>query len=72
MFGRPVLARTMRRRVFAPWTGNQWLPGEGPSRGVGTAVNPTIREEVESGRVPGMFLDAVEEAFSEAFPKRGL
>ena len=68
VFGRPVAASSMRRRVFPPWQGNQWNAGEGPARGVGYAVQPTIRENVN--HVWDTYTDRLEDAFAGAFPTK--
>lgn len=68
LFGRPVAASSMSRRVFPPWKGNQWDAGDGPARGVGYAVQPTIRENVE--KIAETYTDRIEDAFAGAFPER--
>lgn len=44
VFGRRMSQSRFRRRVFPPWSGNQWNKDEGPAAGVGYAVHPTIRD----------------------------
>ncbi len=67
VYGRTRLASRMKRRVFPPWTGNQWHPGEGPGKGVGTAIQPVLRERQAWTR--DHYLDYLETAFKkEAFP----
>ena len=68
VFGRRRLASRMKRRVFPSWTGNQWsTQGDGPKRGVGTAVQPVLRERKEWTR--DKYFDYLEIAFKrEAFP----
>lgn len=64
-----VLASSMSRRVFRPWSGNQWNPGEGPGSGVGYAVHPTIRRWVQSGLLADTYADFVLDGFEPAFPE---
>lgn len=65
---RTVRADRMSRRVFPAWTGNQWSnDGDGPAKGVGTAIQPVLRERKEWVRE--RYLDYLEAAFKkEAFP----
>lgn len=65
----PKRAATMRRRVFPPWSGNQWVPGEGPTAGVGYAVHPTIRSWVQSGRLAEAYWPNIMAAMADAFPE---
>jgi len=68
VYGHGRSAGSMRRRVFPAWTGNQWNPGgDGPGKGVGTAIQPVIRER--QGWVRDRYFDYLEAAFKkEAFP----
>ena len=68
VFGRSVLAQSMKRRVFPPWSGNQWQQGEGPPAGVGYAVHPTVRAWVQSGLLAGRYGDYLIDGFAPAFP----
>ncbi len=69
MFGRKVDASTMKRRVFPAWAGNQFTPGDGPAQGIGTAVYPSIREGVQSGRIAAEYSDHIMNALASAFPE---
>ena len=66
--GRVVGAGGMKRRVFNPWSGNQWTQGSGPDSGVGFAVFPVIREEREN--IAAEYLTHIEKAFFAAYPER--
>ena len=66
--GKVVGAGGMKRRVFNPWTGNQWTKGNGPDPGIGHAVFPVIREEKEN--IAAEYLTHIEKALFDAFPDR--
>jgi hypothetical protein len=61
VFGRRRSQATFRRRVFPPWSGNQWSAGNGPPAGVGYAVYPVIREMLP--RITDEYADRLYEAF---------
>lgn len=61
VFGRPVLARTMRRPVFRPWLGND--------EGAGYALYPTIREKLPSAEFAAAYYAALDRVYSRAFPE---
>jgi len=61
VFGRPVSAASMMRRVWQPWVGNSWTAEEG-LYGVSPAITAAIPSVVET------YSDAIDQALSEAFP----
>lgn len=61
VFGRPVLARTMRRPVFLPWLGND--------EGAGYALYPTIREKLPSAEFAAAYYAALDRVYARAFPE---
>ncbi len=65
--GHGMLASSMKRRVFRPWTGNQFVGI--PKAGVGYAVFPVIREE--RSNIAASYLSHIERAFWGAYPERG-
>jgi hypothetical protein len=62
VFGRPVPAASMRRRVWQPWVGNDWTPEEGLY-----GVSPAIREAIPS--ILETYADRVMAALAVAFPE---
>lgn len=61
VFGRPVRAGSMMRRVWQPWVGNDWTAEEGLY-----GVSPAIAEAI-----PGIldtYADHIEAALDAAFP----
>ncbi len=67
--GRGIAAASMKRRVFPPWSGNQWTPGEAPAQGVGYAVHPVLREQQE--QITAEYLTYIEKALWKAFDEMG-
>jgi hypothetical protein len=61
VFGRPVRADSMLRRVWQPWVGNDWTAEDG-LYGVSPAISAAIPTVVET------YADAIDQALSEAFP----
>lgn len=62
VFGRSVLAASMRRRVYQPWAGN--------ADDAGYALFPTLRTFTASPRFEDVYLDAITDAAAKAFPDR--
>lgn len=62
VFGRPVSAASMKRRVFKPWRGNQFTVNPGASTGY--VVQDAIRETlpIVEERWLGEVVEAIEEA----------
>ena len=65
--GHGMAAASMKKRVFRPWTGNQFVGV--PKAGVGYAVFPVIREE--QSNIAATYLSHIEKAFWRAYPERG-
>lgn len=61
VFGRPVPAEGMARRVFRPWVGTGWTPEEG-LYGVSPAIKAALPGVVET------YADRIMEALKPAFP----
>lgn len=61
VFGRERLATSMRRRVFAPWAGNQ--------ADAGYALFPTIRDVLPTPTFAQAYLDALDRVYVRAYPK---
>lgn len=61
VFGRQVLASSMKRRVFRPWRGND--------DDAGYALFPTIRRVVPSAQFQDAYVQAIDQVYAKAFPK---
>lgn len=61
VFGRPVLARNMRRRVFLPWLGND--------EDAGYALYPTIRQKLPTAEFAEAYYNAMDRVYRTAFPE---
>jgi hypothetical protein len=62
VFGRKVLAASMKRRVFRPWRGND--------DDAGYALYPTIRRVVPTPQFQDAYLEALDRVYAAAFPGR--
>ena len=65
LFGRTVLQRDMRRRVFPEWIGNRYT-GARANFGQGYVAAATLNEWVESGRVVTALDQALDQALRDA------
>lgn len=61
VFGRPVPAESMRRRVWKPWVGNDWTAEDGLY-----GVSPAIREAMPN--ILDTYADSITDALKAAFP----
>ena len=61
VFGRPVLAEGMSRRVFRPWIGADWTPESG-LYGVSPAIASSMPNIIDT------YADHIMKALSKAFP----
>lgn len=64
VFGNPIPASQMSRRVWLPWIGSNWTPEEG-LYGVSPAIVSTMPKVLET------YADAMVEALSQAFDGGG-
>lgn len=62
VFGRRVLAASMKRRVFRPWLGS--------GDEAGYALYPTIRRVVPTPQFQDAYLEALDRVYAAAFPGR--
>lgn len=62
VFGREVLASSMKRRVFRPWRGND--------ENAGYALWPTIRRVIPTPQFQDAYLEALDRVYAAAFPGR--
>lgn len=60
VFGREVLAVSMKRRVFRPWRGND--------EDAGYALWPTIRRVIPTPQFLDAYYDALDRVYAQAFP----
>ena len=64
VFGRPMSASDMSRRVWQPWIGNDWTPEEGL-----LGISPVIKTAIPS--ILETYGDRVMDALAGAFPEGG-
>lgn len=62
VFGNPIPASAMVRRVWQPWVGSNWTPEEGLY-----GVSPAIRERMD--KTLETYSDAMMAALAQAFPE---
>ena len=61
LFGRPVPAASMRRRVFPEWVGRSWTPEQLH------VIGPILRDD--RSKHLEMWITEIQKAFDEAFPE---